>query len=48
MFQHTLFKSLIKYKNKMVSADPVRNADFEKEIGTTFYERQKNAHSKML
>lgn len=48
MFQHTVFKSLIKYKNKMVTAEPIRNEDFEKELGVSFYERQQIAHHKML
>lgn len=48
MYQHQKFKSLIKYKDNLVTADPVRNEEFEKALGATFYERQKNAFNKII
>lgn len=48
MYEHTEFKSLIKYKNQIVTAEPIRNEEFEKEIGVSFHDRQQKAHEKML
>ncbi len=45
---HEKLKRHIHYKSRLHNAQPIRNPEFQKQIGLTFDDRQRIAHEKYL